>query len=174
MWLDGTPIDLATTYSVTVNSFLASGGDNFTALAGGTNKQDTGKTDLQAMVDYMAEFADTTPLAVDYAQHAVGVLFPAGAPASYGVGRPREVRPVLAGDDRPAGQAGHHGVGQAGEHDVGDLPGHHDAAPPADANSNDEAGTASVDVVIPAGTPAGAADAGRGGGDDGHPRPACR
>ena len=69
---------------MTVNSFLASGGDNFTALAGGTNKQDTGKTDLQAMVDYMAEFANTVPatppLPVDYAQRAVGVAFPAGAP----------------------------------------------------------------------------------------------
>ena len=59
MWLDGTPIGLGTTYSVTVNSFLASGGDNFTTLAGGTNKQDTGKTDLAGMVDYMAEFAPT-------------------------------------------------------------------------------------------------------------------
>ena len=46
-----------TTYSVTVNSFLASGGDNFRRLHGGTGKQDTGKTDLQAMVDYMDEFA---------------------------------------------------------------------------------------------------------------------
>ena len=109
-----TPIGLATTYSVTVNSFLASGGDNFTTLAGGTNKQDTGKTDLQAMVDYMAEFADTTPLA--------GGLRPArrrgpGPGCRPGVVRrrgPREVRPVLAVDDRPAGQAGHHGVGQAG------------------------------------------------------------
>ena len=38
MWLDGTPIDPATTYSVTVNSFLAAGGDNFAALAGGTEQ----------------------------------------------------------------------------------------------------------------------------------------
>ena len=44
---------------MTVNSFLATGGDNFVAFAGGTGKQDTGKTDLQAMVDYMAEFANT-------------------------------------------------------------------------------------------------------------------
>ena len=29
MWLNGTPIGLGTTYSVTVNSFLASGGDGF-------------------------------------------------------------------------------------------------------------------------------------------------
>ena len=35
MWLDGTPVNLASTYSVTVNSFLAAGGDNFPALAGG-------------------------------------------------------------------------------------------------------------------------------------------
>ena len=54
MWLNGTPIDLGATYSVTVNSFLAAGGDNFAAFAGGTSKQDTGQTDLQAMVDYMA------------------------------------------------------------------------------------------------------------------------
>ncbi len=72
---------------MTVNSFLASGGDNFTALTGGTSKQDTGKADLQAMVDYMAEFANAgagdPPLPVDCAQQAVGVKFPAGAPASY-------------------------------------------------------------------------------------------
>ena len=59
MWLDGEPIDPAATYSVTVNSFLATGGDNFGAFAGGTGKQDTGKADLEAMVDYMAEFATT-------------------------------------------------------------------------------------------------------------------
>ena len=96
-----TPIDLATTYSVTVNSFLASGGDNFTALAGGTGKQDTGMTDLQAMVDYMAEFANIGAgdrrCPVDYASARSGVRFPAGAPASYAAGRPRDLRPDLAG-----------------------------------------------------------------------------
>ena len=80
MWLHGVPIDLAATYSVTVNSFLASGGDNFGAFATGTNKRDTGKTDLQAMVDYMAA---NSPVPVDYTQRSVGVTFPAGAPASY-------------------------------------------------------------------------------------------
>ncbi len=78
MWLNGEPIDLAATYSVTVNSFLATGGDNFRELANGTGKRDTGKVDLAAMVDYMATFAATTPLPVDYAQHAVEVAFPAG------------------------------------------------------------------------------------------------
>ena len=46
-------IDPAASYSVTVNSFLAAGGDNFGVFAQGTNKKDTGQTDLQAMVDYM-------------------------------------------------------------------------------------------------------------------------
>lgn len=86
MWLNGQPIDLAAGYSVTVNSFLASGGDNFRELANGVGKRDTGKVDLAAMVDYMAAFASTTPLAVDYAQHAVEVGFPAGSPTAYDLG----------------------------------------------------------------------------------------
>ncbi|HWL48681.1 MAG TPA: 5'-nucleotidase C-terminal domain-containing protein, partial [Acidimicrobiia bacterium] len=80
MWLDGVPIDTAATYSVTVNSFLASGGDNFGAFTNGTDKRDTGKIDLEAMVDYMAEFGSDQPLEVDYSQHAVGVS-PSGEPA---------------------------------------------------------------------------------------------
>jgi 5'-nucleotidase len=83
MWLNGVPIDPAATYSVTVNSFLSTGGDNFFELNNGTGKRDTGKIDLTAMVDYMAAFAGTTPLPVDYEQHAVDVTFPAGAPATY-------------------------------------------------------------------------------------------
>ena len=55
----------ATPYSVTVNSFLASGGDNFRAFTEGTGKRDTGKVDLQAMVDYMAAHASHAPLPVD-------------------------------------------------------------------------------------------------------------
>ncbi|WP_372729875.1 ExeM/NucH family extracellular endonuclease, partial [Nocardioides sp.] len=83
MWLNGVAIDPATTYSVTVNSFLASGGDNFRAFNNGANKRDTGKIDLQAMVDYMAAFAATSPLPISFEQQAVGVSFPADAPASY-------------------------------------------------------------------------------------------
>jgi len=86
MFLDGEPIDLGATYSVTVNSFLASGGDNFGALNGSGRKQDTGRTDLQAQVDYFAEFASDAPLPVDYSQRAVGVVFPDAAPATYDAG----------------------------------------------------------------------------------------
>ncbi|HET9419951.1 MAG TPA: bifunctional UDP-sugar hydrolase/5'-nucleotidase [Nocardioides sp.] len=70
--LDGVPLSPMTSYSVTVNSFLAAGGDNFREFANGANKRDTGQIDLQAMVDYMAEFAAEEPLAVDAAQHSVG------------------------------------------------------------------------------------------------------
>ncbi|TDN93115.1 bifunctional UDP-sugar hydrolase/5'-nucleotidase [Microbacterium sp. BK668] len=83
MWLHGEPIDLAATYSVTANSFLAGGGDNFREFANGTSKRDTGKVDLAAMVDYMEEFAQEAPLPVDYSQRAVSVEFPDGAPAAY-------------------------------------------------------------------------------------------
>ncbi|GAA4714770.1 ExeM/NucH family extracellular endonuclease [Nocardioides conyzicola] len=83
MWLNGEKIAPATVYSVTVNSFLSTGGDNFLELNNGTNKQDTGKTDLQGMVDYMAALGDETPVPVDFSQRAVGASFPGDAPASY-------------------------------------------------------------------------------------------
>ncbi|MCW2739057.1 5'-nucleotidase C-terminal domain-containing protein [Nocardioides sp.] len=87
MWLNGKAIDPATAYSVTVNSFLASGGDNFRGFSAGTAKRDTGKVDLQAMVDYMASKAATTPLAVNKEQRQVGVSWPAGAPRFYRIGQ---------------------------------------------------------------------------------------
>ena len=86
MWLDGEAIDPDATYSVTVNSFLASGGDNFFELDNGAGKADTGKIDLQAMVDYLAEKAADEPLPVDYSQRAVEVGFPADAPETYAPG----------------------------------------------------------------------------------------
>ncbi len=86
MWLNGVAIDPAATYTVSANSFVASGGDNFRAFTLGTDTQDTGFTDLQATVDYLDEFANTSegdsPLPVDYAQHAVGARVPAGPHAA--------------------------------------------------------------------------------------------
>ena len=82
MWLHGVRIDPAASYSVAATNFLMSGGDNFRALTQGTARRDTGFTDLQATVDYLAEFANTTegdePLPVDFAQHGVGAEVPAG------------------------------------------------------------------------------------------------
>jgi 5'-nucleotidase len=87
MWLNGKAIEPAATYSVTANSFLASGGDNFRAFNKGTAKRDTGKVDLQAMVDYMAAFASKAPLAVNKDQQQVGVTWPANAPRFYRIGQ---------------------------------------------------------------------------------------
>ncbi len=78
MWLNGQMIEMATIYTVSANSFIATGGDNFRALTLGTNKQDTGFTDLQATVDYLAAHAQASPLPVDHAQHAVGARVPTG------------------------------------------------------------------------------------------------
>ncbi|MCQ4257876.1 bifunctional metallophosphatase/5'-nucleotidase [Stutzerimonas stutzeri] len=48
----GAPINPAVTYRVTVNSFLAGGGDNFTILNEGKNRV-VGPVDLDALVDYI-------------------------------------------------------------------------------------------------------------------------
>ncbi|HEX5860433.1 MAG TPA: bifunctional UDP-sugar hydrolase/5'-nucleotidase [Nocardioides sp.] len=78
MYLHDQALDPGASYSVTANSFLASGGDNFRGFAAAGQKRDTGVSDLQAMVDYMARFAADAPLAPSYAQHAVGVHLPGG------------------------------------------------------------------------------------------------
>ena len=70
MRLDGALIADDDVVKVAVNSFLSAGGDNFTTLAEGTNKADSGRVDLTAQVDYLAENGS---LAIDYTQHAVGI-----------------------------------------------------------------------------------------------------
>ncbi|MDD9205164.1 5'-nucleotidase, partial [Georgenia sp. 10Sc9-8] len=63
--LDGEQLDPEASYTVTVNSFLASGGDNFTTFAEGADVADSGRIDLQAFVDYLDE---ASPVSPDYAQ----------------------------------------------------------------------------------------------------------
>ena len=70
IYVNGALAGAGDTFRVAVNSFLASGGDNFTTLAQGTNRADTGKVDLQSMVDYFVAFPTATP---DYQQRSVGV-----------------------------------------------------------------------------------------------------
>jgi 2',3'-cyclic-nucleotide 2'-phosphodiesterase (5'-nucleotidase family) len=81
MWLDDVAIDPAGVYSVGVNSFLASGGDNFTTLRSGADKADSGKIDLIAMVDWFDEFGTATP---DLRQRAVGVQVVGGTQVAPG------------------------------------------------------------------------------------------
>ena len=156
MYLDGEPIDPAASYSVTVNSFLAAGGDDFATFEEGAEPTDTGYADLQAQVDYFEEFASETPIPVDYSQRAVGVVVDED---------PEVVRTlVTAGDDvtMELSSLSMTGPGDLNDTSVeaflGDvslgtfpvtttrqtaLPGY------------DEAGTASVRVTVPADTESG-------------------
>ena len=84
MRLNGELIDPAATYSVGVNSFLASGGDNFFTLDDGANKADSGKIDLESMVDYFAALGDTEAATPDLMQRAVGVHLPGGTSVAAG------------------------------------------------------------------------------------------
>ena len=76
MRLDGEVIGADDVFSVTVNSFLAAGGDDFDTFAEGADARDTGYSDLQAQVDYFAEFATEEAVPVDYSQRAVGMVLP--------------------------------------------------------------------------------------------------
>ncbi|MDW5325667.1 ExeM/NucH family extracellular endonuclease [Plantactinospora sp. KLBMP9567] len=60
MSLNGTPINPTGTYRVTVNSFLAAGGDNFATLATNVDKVTTGDNDLTMLTDYLAENSPVT------------------------------------------------------------------------------------------------------------------
>ncbi len=54
MMLDGRPIDPAGSYRVVLNNYLASGGDDLTAFAGGTGVVDKGIIDLDALIAWIA------------------------------------------------------------------------------------------------------------------------
>ena len=60
LMLDGTAIDPAATYRVTMNGFLASGGDNFTTLGEGTDPVTTGDLDLTMLTDYLEASSPVT------------------------------------------------------------------------------------------------------------------
>jgi 5'-nucleotidase len=60
MMLNGMPMDPATTYRVTVNNFLAGGGDNFTNMTAGTNLYTSG-VDLDAFVNYITAHSPVAP-----------------------------------------------------------------------------------------------------------------
>ncbi len=70
MYLNGEAIDPTAQYRVVANSFLAGGGDNFGTFAQGTQRSDSGRVDLQGMVDYFVANPVASP---DYAQRSVGV-----------------------------------------------------------------------------------------------------
>ncbi|RKN42781.1 bifunctional metallophosphatase/5'-nucleotidase [Micromonospora endolithica] len=62
--LGGTPVTADATYRVTVNNFLAGGGDGFSVLTGGTNAV-TGLIDLDAFVAYLTANSPVSAPALD-------------------------------------------------------------------------------------------------------------
>lgn len=61
--IDGTPVDDAAEYRITVNAFLADGGDGFAVLKSGTTRT-AGGLDLDALLAYFAAHPNLAPPAV--------------------------------------------------------------------------------------------------------------
>ncbi len=61
MALNGVAIDPAATYQVTTNDFLANGGDGFTTLTGGLNRQTAPGFDIDALVAYFGAQGTVSP-----------------------------------------------------------------------------------------------------------------
>lgn len=83
MTLDGASVTDDQIVRVVTNSFLAAGGDNFSTLAQGANRADSGRIDLQAFVDYIAA---NSPVELDPAQRSVGVSLTAPDADGYSAG----------------------------------------------------------------------------------------
>ena len=161
MWLNGTEIDPATVYSVTVNSFLATGGDGFAALERRRRQAGHRQVGPAGQVDYFGEFANAAegdaPLPIDYKQQAVGVKLPVAAPASYAIGDHVAFDLTSLSMTDPMDLRDSEVSVELGGFDLGTFPVTTTLSAPGNANSNDEAGTASVDVTLPPCSPIGAA-----------------
>ena len=146
IYVNGALVGPADTFTVTVNSFLASGGDNFFTLATGSNKEDSGKVDLQSMVDYFQANPVASP---DYAQRAVGVSLSAADADGYSPGDTLTLNlsSLLFSNGEP--NAGTATVSLGGTV-LGSA-----AIDPTIVDTTDEVGRAVVTVTIPVGTPGG-------------------
>jgi 5'-nucleotidase len=67
----GTVVDATKTYRVTINNFLATGGDGFTTFIGGTNALG-GAQDIDALTAYLANFKVPAKPAYDPTAPALG------------------------------------------------------------------------------------------------------
>ncbi len=63
--LNGSPLLAGSTYNVTVNSFLADGGDNFDTLGTITTPRLDGGVDLQVLANYLGTFGPVAPPSTD-------------------------------------------------------------------------------------------------------------
>jgi 5'-nucleotidase len=146
IYLDGEPLAADQVVRVVANSFLAAGGDSFTAFAQGTNRADTGLVDLEASIGY---FEGGVPVAPDYAQRAVGVSLSAPDADGYSAGDQvtLTLSSLLFSNGGP--QQGTAVVSVDGQQ-LGSAP-----IDPAIVDTTDEQGRATVTITLPEGTPAG-------------------
>ncbi|HEU4807390.1 MAG TPA: ExeM/NucH family extracellular endonuclease [Homoserinimonas sp.] len=146
MYLNGEAIDAAAEYKIVANSFLAAGGDNFFTLAEGTNVADSGRVDLQAMVDYFEENPVATP---SFEQNSVGVNPTPPAEAGYSPGDEvtLDLSSLLFSRGGPTTGTVEVSVGET-VLGTGQIDG-------TIVDTTDEQGRASVTVTIPEGTPSG-------------------
>jgi 5'-nucleotidase len=63
--LNGVALDPTASYQVTVNNFLADGGDNFGTFATVTGPRIDGGNDLQALINYLGTFSPVSPPPTD-------------------------------------------------------------------------------------------------------------
>ncbi|MBE2223032.1 MAG: 5'-nucleotidase C-terminal domain-containing protein [Anaerolineae bacterium] len=63
--LNGVALNPTASYNVTVNNFLADGGDNFSTFATITAPRLDGGNDLQALVNYLGTFSPVAPPSID-------------------------------------------------------------------------------------------------------------
>ena len=63
--LNGVPLGMGDTYIVTVNSFLSTGGDNFTVFDDITSPKLDGGNDLEALTNYLGTFGPVAPPSTD-------------------------------------------------------------------------------------------------------------
>ena len=152
MWLNGKPVDADD--DLHGHGQLASSPPAVTTSATfrrGPDKRDTGQTDLQAMVDYMAEFASDQPLHGRPEPARCRRRTARGAPTTYGAGD------TLSFDLSSLAMTGAGDVQDeevivsVGSKDLGTFPVDNTVAPGA---TDDEAGKASVSIDA-AGRPAG-------------------
>ncbi|MEV4666489.1 ExeM/NucH family extracellular endonuclease [Microbacterium sp. LWO12-1.2] len=140
--LNGTAIDPAANYTVAANSFLAAGGDNFFTFKEGAGKRDTGKIDLQSMVDW---FDANKTAAPDYAQRAVGVTVSPADADGYSAGD--QVTVALSSLAFSAGEPAPGVVTLS----LGDTQLATGTVDPAVVDTTDEGGRASLTFTVPSG-----------------------
>ncbi|QAY58998.1 bifunctional metallophosphatase/5'-nucleotidase [Microbacterium protaetiae] len=142
MTVNGATVSPTDTFTVAVNSFLAAGGDNFTTLAEGANTADTGKVDLQSMVDWFSANGTATP---DNAQRAVGVVLSPPDADGYSAGDT-----VTANLSSLAFSAGEQAPDEV-TISLGDAELATSAVDPTVIDASDEAGRADLTFTIPDG-----------------------